>query len=239
MCLNSSILLQPASSCLTSCPPCSAPPTTTPIAGYNESLGARELRRAVTRLVDDALSDALLRGEVRGWGGVLLGYRSWAGQGGGQVWAGGQHLAACRPCHPASTCTEAYLALSTCTACLTALACVPLPSNPPSSAGAPRRGCGAGLRRPGPHPGVQPLPRQQHCGRRHCLLLGGRLSSRHGWPAAGLASSRPTSTCLLPGRLLPASSNPPWPLPPHPRTRLPLGTRGRRGGAMRCECRKT
>lgn len=35
-------------------------------AGYNEALGARELRRAVTRLVDDALSDALLRGEVRG-----------------------------------------------------------------------------------------------------------------------------------------------------------------------------
>jgi ATP-dependent Clp protease ATP-binding subunit ClpC len=33
--------------------------------GYNESMGARELRRAVTRLVDDALSDALLRGEVR------------------------------------------------------------------------------------------------------------------------------------------------------------------------------
>lgn len=36
-------------------------------AGYNEAMGARELRRAVTRLVDDALSDALLRGEVRGW----------------------------------------------------------------------------------------------------------------------------------------------------------------------------
>ena len=33
--------------------------------GYNEAMGARELRRAVTRLVDDALSDAVLRGEVR------------------------------------------------------------------------------------------------------------------------------------------------------------------------------
>lgn len=41
-------------------------PNHSPLAGYNESLGARELRRAVTRLVDDALSDALLRGEVRG-----------------------------------------------------------------------------------------------------------------------------------------------------------------------------
>ena len=34
--------------------------------GYNEAMGARELRRAVTRLVDDTLSDAVLRGEVRG-----------------------------------------------------------------------------------------------------------------------------------------------------------------------------
>lgn len=34
-------------------------------AGYNEAMGARELRRAVVRLVDDALSDAVLRGEVR------------------------------------------------------------------------------------------------------------------------------------------------------------------------------
>jgi ATP-dependent Clp protease ATP-binding subunit ClpA len=33
--------------------------------GWNEAMGARELRRAVTRLVDDALSDAVLRDEVR------------------------------------------------------------------------------------------------------------------------------------------------------------------------------
>lgn len=32
--------------------------------GYNEAMGARELRRAVVHLVDDPLSDALLRGEV-------------------------------------------------------------------------------------------------------------------------------------------------------------------------------
>ena len=32
--------------------------------GYNEAMGARELRRAVTRLVDDALSDAVLHGRV-------------------------------------------------------------------------------------------------------------------------------------------------------------------------------
>ncbi|KAL4441273.1 hypothetical protein ABPG77_011510 [Micractinium sp. CCAP 211/92] len=33
--------------------------------GYNEAMGARELRRAVVHLVDDPLSDALLRGEIR------------------------------------------------------------------------------------------------------------------------------------------------------------------------------
>jgi hypothetical protein len=33
--------------------------------GYNEAMGARELRRAITRLVDDALSDALLNNKVR------------------------------------------------------------------------------------------------------------------------------------------------------------------------------
>ncbi len=32
--------------------------------GYSESMGARELRRAVTRVVDDALSDAILTGQV-------------------------------------------------------------------------------------------------------------------------------------------------------------------------------
>lgn len=32
--------------------------------GYSESMGARELRRAVTRVVDDALSDALITGKV-------------------------------------------------------------------------------------------------------------------------------------------------------------------------------
>jgi ATP-dependent Clp protease ATP-binding subunit ClpA len=33
--------------------------------GYSASMGARELRRAVMRLVDDELSDALLTGRVR------------------------------------------------------------------------------------------------------------------------------------------------------------------------------
>lgn len=32
--------------------------------GYSESMGARELRRAVTRVIDDALSDAILMGQV-------------------------------------------------------------------------------------------------------------------------------------------------------------------------------
>lgn len=36
--------------------------------GYNEAMGARELRRAVVHLVDDPLSDALLRGEVGHFG---------------------------------------------------------------------------------------------------------------------------------------------------------------------------
>lgn len=43
--------------------------------GYNEAMGARELRRAVTRLVDDALSDAVLRGEVRRRRGQPTGWR--------------------------------------------------------------------------------------------------------------------------------------------------------------------
>jgi ATP-dependent Clp protease ATP-binding subunit ClpC len=33
--------------------------------GYSEAMGARELRRAVTRIVDDALSDAMLHGKVK------------------------------------------------------------------------------------------------------------------------------------------------------------------------------
>ena len=32
--------------------------------GYSETMGARELRRAVTRVVDDALSDAILTGHI-------------------------------------------------------------------------------------------------------------------------------------------------------------------------------
>ena len=59
--------------------------------GWNEAMGARELRRAVTRLVDDALSDAVLRDEVRlcldcwrevGWGDRLdwtAWFRAWWG----------------------------------------------------------------------------------------------------------------------------------------------------------------
>jgi len=39
--------------------------------GYSESMGARELRRAVMRLVDDNLSDAILTGEV-GEGDIAL-----------------------------------------------------------------------------------------------------------------------------------------------------------------------
>lgn len=46
-------------------PPSPSPSLLPPQEGYNEAMGARELRRAVTRLVDDALSDAVLRGEVR------------------------------------------------------------------------------------------------------------------------------------------------------------------------------
>jgi hypothetical protein len=63
--------------------------------GYNEAMGARELRRAVTRLVDDALSDAVLRGEVRrrrlgptgsGQGGVAAARRIGQPCCLGQVW---------------------------------------------------------------------------------------------------------------------------------------------------------
>ena len=42
-------------------------------AGYSQAMGARELRRAVTALVDDALCDAVLREEVRCARWVLLG----------------------------------------------------------------------------------------------------------------------------------------------------------------------
>lgn len=122
-------------------------------AGYNEALGARELRRAVTRLVDDALSDALLRGEVRG-------HLDWQGCKALLV-----RLFIFWPCRPGETLAPPSTRLTAC-----------LPSHSPRPAGAHRRGCCAGLRRRGPHPGVQPLPRQQHCGGRHCLLLGGGLS---------------------------------------------------------------
>ncbi len=40
--------------------------------GFSESMGARELRRAITRIVDDALSDAMLAGAVRAGDTALL-----------------------------------------------------------------------------------------------------------------------------------------------------------------------
>ena len=66
--------------------------------GWNEAMGARELRRAVTRLVDDALSDAVLRDEVRpAFGG---GARREAG------WRGGGLPDKCLPSRGAAWCSH-------------------------------------------------------------------------------------------------------------------------------------